>query len=349
MRKTKIICTIGPSSDSEEMLKALYKAGMNTARLNFSHGTHEEHQLKIDAIKKIRDELNVPLPIMLDTKGPEYRIGVFENEIATINTGDEFILTTDDIVGNEKIVSVNYSNLINELEVGTTILVNDGLVELCVDRIEGNNAICKVIIGGKLVNKKSMCFPGKVFEHEFLSEQDKQDLLFGIKNDVDFVAASFVSTGENAKNLRDFLDANGGERICIIAKIENRSGVENVDDILKYTDLVILDIKSIDLEGYKKITGKSMDEFNYFKDKLKENNTRLWLRQVIVPGINDTEEYILKLKEYIKDFDNVEKVELLPYHTMGVNKYDKLNIKYRLDGIEDMDKKRLDELNKLLK
>lgn len=124
---------------------------------------------------------------------------------------------------------------------------------------------------------------------------------------------------------------------------------EYVDDILKYTDLVILDIKSIDLEGYKKITGKSMDEFNYFKEKLKENNTRLWLRQVIVPGINDTEEYILKLKEYIKYFDNVEKVELLPYHTMGVNKYDKLNIKYRLDGIEDMDKKRLDELNKLLK
>lgn len=124
---------------------------------------------------------------------------------------------------------------------------------------------------------------------------------------------------------------------------------EYVDDILKYTDLVILDIKSIDLEGYKKITGKSMDEFNYFKEKLKENNTRLWLRQVIVPGINDTEEYILRLKEYIKDFDNVEKVELLPYHTMGVNKYDKLNIKYRLDGIEDMDKKRLDELNKLLK
>lgn len=240
MRKTKIICTIGPSSDSEEMLKALYKAGMNTARLNFSHGTHEEHQLKIDAIKKIRDELNVPLPIMLDTKGPEYRIGVFENEIVTINTGDEFILTTDDIVGNEKIVSVNYSNLINELEVGTTILVNDGLVELCVDRIEGNNAICKVIIGGKLVNKKSMCFPGKVFEHEFLSEQDKQDLLFGIKNDVDFVAASFVSTGENAKSLRDFLDANGGERICIIAKIENRSGVENVDDILNYVDGIMV-------------------------------------------------------------------------------------------------------------
>ncbi len=240
MRKTKIICTIGPSSDSKEVLKKMCEAGMDTARLNFSHGTHEDHQQKIDLIKSVREELNIPLPIMLDTKGPEYRIGLFENDSIVLNDGDTFTLTSDDIVGDNTKVSVSYSNLINELEVGMSILVNDGLVELCVEKIEGNNAICKVVIGGKLSNRKSMCFPGKVFNHEFLSQQDKEDILFGIKNDVDFVAASFVSNADNARELREFLDNNGGERICLIAKIENSSGVENVDEIFNFVDGIMV-------------------------------------------------------------------------------------------------------------
>lgn len=240
MRKTKIICTIGPSSDSKEVFIKMCEAGMDTARLNFSHGTHEEHQQKIDLIKSVREELNIPLPIMLDTKGPEYRIGIFENHSILLNDGDTFTLTTDEIIGNQEKVSVSYSNLINELESGMTILVNDGLVELQVEKIEGNDAICKVIIGGKLSNRKSMCFPGKVFAHEFLSNQDKDDLLFGIKNDVDYVAASFVSTGDNAREIRDFLNANGGEKISLIAKIENASGIENVDEILNYVDGVMV-------------------------------------------------------------------------------------------------------------
>ncbi len=240
MRKTKIICTIGPSSDSKEVIVKMCEAGMDTARLNFSHGTYEEQQEKINTIKTLREELGVPLPIMLDTKGPEYRIGVFKDDSIVLNDGDVFTLTSDNIIGDQTKVSVSYSNLINELEVGMTILVNDGLVELCVEKIEGTNAVCKVVIGGKLSNRKSMCFPGKVFEHEFLSEQDKSDLLFGIKNDVDFVAASFVSTADNAKELREFLDNNGGKDICLIAKIENQSGVDNVDEIFKYVDGIMV-------------------------------------------------------------------------------------------------------------
>ncbi len=240
MKKTKIICTIGPSSSNRETLIKMYEAGMDTCRLNFSHGDYEEQQEKMDTIKSIREELGIPLPIMLDTKGPEYRIGVFENDTIVVEEGSEFTLTSDNILGNEKKVSVSYSNLINELEVGMTILVNDGLVELRVERIEGTNAVCKVVTGGKLSNKKSMCFPGKVFEHEFLSEQDKNDLLFGIQNDIDFVAASFVSTGDNARELREFLDNNGGKNICLIAKIENRSGVENVEDIFNYVDGIMV-------------------------------------------------------------------------------------------------------------
>ena len=240
MRKTKIICTIGPSCDNKETLKKMYEAGMDTARLNFSHGSYLEQQAKIDLLKEIRDELNIPLSIMLDTKGPEYRIGFFKNNSIELNDGDTFILTSDDIIGDETKVSVSYPELISQLEVGETILINDGLVNLQVEKIEGSCAICKVIIGGKLLNRKSMCFPGKVLDHEFLSQQDKDDLLFGIKNDVDFVAASFVSTADNAKEIRDFLNNNGGEKISLIAKIENASGVENVDEILNYVDGIMV-------------------------------------------------------------------------------------------------------------
>lgn len=240
MRKTKIICTIGPASDSQEVLEKMCKAGMNVARLNFSHGTHEQHKEKIEMIKAVREKLNMPIAIMLDTKGPEYRIKTFKDGRINLADGDKFIFTTDDVDGDETRVSVSYENLISELSVGDKILVNNGLVIFEVEALEGNNAICKTVSGGELSNRKSMHFPNKVLKGEFLSEQDKSDLLFGIENQVDFVAASFVSTKSDIASIRKFLNDNGGEDIDIIAKIENRAGVDNIDEICEIADGIMV-------------------------------------------------------------------------------------------------------------
>ena len=240
MRKTKIICTIGPASDNEETLTQMCEAGMNVARINFSHGTHEEHQQKIDLVKKVREKLDLPIAIMLDTKGPEYRIKTFENKKIELNDGDKFTLTTDDIVGNQERVSVTYENLTNELKPGDTVLINNGLVILNVDKIKGNDVKCTVVAGGTLSDRKSMNFPNKVMKMDYLSEQDKDDLLFGIKNEVDFVAASFVSNKSDMLALRKFLDDNGGSDIDIIAKIENRAGVDNIDEICEIANGIMV-------------------------------------------------------------------------------------------------------------
>ena len=240
MRKTKIICTIGPACENEETLTQMCEAGMNVARLNFSHGTFEDHQKKIDLVKKVREKLDLPIAIMLDTKGPEYRIKTFENKKIELQDGDSFTLTTEDIIGNQERVSVTYENLTNELKPGDTVLINNGLVILTVDKIKGNDVKCTVVAGGTLSDRKSMNFPNKVMKNEYLSEQDKADLLFGIKNDVDFVAASFVSNKSDMQSLRTFLDENGGSDIDIIAKIENRAGVDNIDEICEIANGVMV-------------------------------------------------------------------------------------------------------------
>ena len=231
MRKTKIICTIGPASSDADTFAAMCRAGLNVARLNFSHGTHEEHKQKLDMIKRVREELGLPIAIMLDTKGPEYRIKTFKNGEIMLHDGDDFTFTTREVEGDETIVSVSYSDLARDLEVGDTILVNNGLVIFKVTSIDGDDIHCTVVVGGKLSNRKSMSFPGKVLKQEFLSEQDKSDLLFGIENGVDFVAASFVSCRKDVADMKAFLKENGGENIDIIAKIENQSGIDNIEDI----------------------------------------------------------------------------------------------------------------------
>lgn len=240
MRKTKIICTIGPASDNEATLEAMCKEGMNVARLNFSHGSHEAHKETIERIKRVREKLSMPIAIMLDTKGPEYRIGTFKDKKVTVNDGDEFVFTTENIVGDATRVSVSYENLTNELQIGDRILVNNGLVIFEVKEINEKEAKCTVVAGGDLSNKKSMCFPGKVLRQEYLSAADKSDLLFGIENDVDFVAASFVSNKSDILALRNFLDENGGKSIDVIAKIENSSGVENIDEICEIADGIMV-------------------------------------------------------------------------------------------------------------
>ena len=231
MRKTKIVCTIGPACDSEETLRAMMLAGMNVARLNFSHGTHAEHQVRIDRIKKLRAELDLPIAIMLDTKGPEYRIGTFAGGKIELHSGDTFTFTTEPVTGNAERVSVSYAGLAQDLEPGNTVLVNDGLIALTVTATTDTDVICRVTAGGVLSDRKSMSFPNKVLKQTFLSEQDKSDLLFGIENDVDFVAASFVSRKQDLADLNAFLRANGGEDISVIAKIENQPGIDNIEEI----------------------------------------------------------------------------------------------------------------------
>ena len=231
MRKTKIVCTIGPASESEEVLKQMMMAGMNVARINFSHGTHAEHAEKIRRVKAVREKLNLPIAIMLDTKGPEYRIKTFVNHKIMLNEGDLFTLHVDDVEGNEQQVSVTYTNLNKDLNPGDRVLINNGLIAMDVVEIEGPEIRCKVVAGGELSDRKSMSFPGKVLNQVYLSEQDKADLLFGIEHDVDYVACSFVSRKQDLIDLRSFVDANGGQKLSLIAKIENQSGIDNIEEI----------------------------------------------------------------------------------------------------------------------
>jgi len=231
MRKTKIICTIGPASENEETLTQMCLAGMNVARLNFSHGTYPEHEKKIELIKKVRQKLGLPIAIMLDTKGPEYRIRTFATEKVTIAEGADFTFTTEQVEGDETRVSVNYSGLNKDLKPGDIVTVNNGMVKFQVRQIQGSEIHCTCLVGGTLSNRKSMSFPNKVMSGPYLSEQDKSDILFGIAHGVDFIAASFVSTKQDVLDIRNLLDENGGGDIEIVAKIENQSGVDNVEQI----------------------------------------------------------------------------------------------------------------------
>lgn len=231
MRKTKIVCTIGPACADEETLTGLCQAGMNVARLNFSHGTHEEHRQKIELIKRVREKLGLPIAIMLDTKGPEYRIRTFKNGKIEVREGDTFTFTTRQEEGDEHHVSVSYAGLANDLQRGDRVLVNNGLLIFEVQETTDTDVICKVLAGGEMSDRKSMSFPNKVLKQTFLSEQDKADLLFGIQQDVDFIACSFVSCRQDLLDMRAFLEANGATDIELIAKIENQSGIDNIEEI----------------------------------------------------------------------------------------------------------------------
>ena len=240
MRKTKIVCTIGPASETEEIITGLCKAGMNVARMNFSHNTHEDHQRRIDLVKKVRAKLNLPIAIMLDTKGPEYRIKTFEKGKVTLADGDDFTFTADDIVGDEHIVSVSYPKLAEELSVGDTILLNNGLLSFFVEKIEGVNIMCKVTCGGELSDRKSMSFPGKVMKQKYLSEQDKDDIRFGVENGVDYIACSFVSTKQDLIDVHNYLKELDADDIELIAKIENQSGFDNIEEICGQCDGIMV-------------------------------------------------------------------------------------------------------------
>ncbi|MEE1005750.1 MAG: pyruvate kinase [Acutalibacteraceae bacterium] len=231
MRKTKIVCTLGPACSDEATITAMCKAGMNVARLNFSHNTHEDHKRRIDLVKKVREKLGLPIALMLDTKGPEYRIKTFKNGKITLKEGDDFTFTADEIEGDEKRVSINYKGLAADLQKGDKILLNNGLLSFEVLSTTDTDVNCKVIIGGELSDRKSMSFPNKTLKQKYLSEQDKEDIAFGIKEGIDFIACSFVSCKQDLLDVKNFLAEIGAKETELIAKIENRSGVDNIEEI----------------------------------------------------------------------------------------------------------------------
>lgn len=242
MKKTKIICTIGPASSSVETIEAMINAGMNVARLNMSHGDHEQHLGYITLLKELRNKLNKPLGIMLDTKGPEFRIKQFREGSAYLVEGETFILTTGNVKGDHKMVSVTYKDLPKVVKAGDTILLNDGFIELEVESVTKYDVITKVVVGGRLYNNKSITLPGVVVDMPYLSAADKEDLRFAIENDVEFIALSFVRTAEDVELVKKFIDDNGGKKknIKLISKIENQQGVDHIDSIIMSSDGIMV-------------------------------------------------------------------------------------------------------------
>lgn len=236
MKKTKIICTIGPACDTKEDIEKLVNAGMNVARINLSHGNQQSHQKTINNLKAVQKTTKNAFAIMLDTKGPEIRIKNFKNGFASLESNKTFTLTTNEVKGTNTIVSLAYKNLINDIKIGNLIYANNGNIVLKVKDITKTDIICKIIYGGILTNGKGLNIPNIPIRETYLSEKDKQDLLFAIKNNVEFIAASFVSKKEDVLSLKKFLKENGGETIKIIAKIENASGVANFEQIVEICD-----------------------------------------------------------------------------------------------------------------
>ena len=236
MRKTKIICTLGPAVDNEDTIFQLIRSGMNAARFNFSHGTHEEQLTRLNMFKKVRDAMGAPVATILDTKGPEIRIRTFAEGPITLTQGQEFILTTDDVPGDKHQVSVTYENLHNEVGPGCRILVDDGLIELRVQKVEGHAIHCEVENGGALSSNKSINIPDVHILLPSLTDKDREDLKFAVENDFDFIAASFVRKASDVEDIRAELHKHGGDDIRIISKIENREGVENLDAIIAASD-----------------------------------------------------------------------------------------------------------------
>ena len=240
MRKTKIVCTLGPSTDSEEVLKELMLAGMNVARINFSHGNYKDQAPRINMFKKVRDELKLPIPLLLDTQGPEIRIGKFENDEIYLDKGQEFTLTNKDELGDKYKVAITYKTLYQEIDVGRIILVNDGTIELKVKEIRDEDIICEVLQGGKLTNRKSMNIPDFAVNLPGITEKDIADIKYGIEAGFDYIAASFVRKPQDVLEIREVLKQNNGEHIKIISKIENREGINNFDEILNVSDGIMV-------------------------------------------------------------------------------------------------------------
>lgn len=240
LRKTKIICTLGPSVENEDMLRKLMLAGMNAARFNFSHGTHDSHFAQLQTFKRVRDELGLPVATILDTKGPEIRIRTFVSGVVELKKGDSFILTTKDVTGDQTMVSVTYENLHREIFPGCRVLLDDGLIELLVREVSGADIVCEVETGGPLTNNKSINIPNVNIQLPSLTKRDEADIAFGVEHDFDFIAASFVRSAADVENIRAVLNKYGGQDMHIIAKIENQEGVNHIDEIIAAADGIMV-------------------------------------------------------------------------------------------------------------
>ncbi len=240
MRKTKIVCTLGPASSEEEVLEEMLLSGMNVARLNFSHGTHQGHLETIQRFRRVRDRLGLPAAVMLDTRGPEIRLRDFRQGSVALEKGQEFVLTTEDVLGDGAKASITYRELPGQLKPGNLVLIDDGRVTLEVRSCTETDIVCLVLHGGTVSNHKGINVPRVPLNMPYLSEQDKADLLFGIQQDVDFIAASFVRRKEDVISLRKFLDYHGGHDIKIISKIENLEGIDHFDEILHYSNGIMV-------------------------------------------------------------------------------------------------------------
>ena len=240
MRKTKIVCTLGPATNDKEIIKEVVEAGMNVARMNFSHGDHDEHKQRIDMVKEAEKETGQTVGLMLDTKGPEIRTGEMKGDKIQLEADTELVITKEDVEGTTEMISVSYKDLAQDMEIGNKILIDDGLIELEVTEIDGDNVVTRVVNGGELGSRKGVNLPGVKVSLPALTEKDISDIRFGVKQGIHFIAASFVRKANDVIEIRKILEESGNEDIFIIAKIENQEGVENLDDILEVADGIMV-------------------------------------------------------------------------------------------------------------
>jgi len=240
MRKTKIICTLGPANDDEQVLKKLMLEGMNAARFNFSHADHASHKKKLDMVVRLREELKLPIATILDTKGPEIRIGTFKEGKIQLKKGDYFTLTTNEVEGTEKMVSISYKDLPKDIKAGATVLIDDGLIEMTVASVTDTDIVCTVRNDGVVSNNKGINVPGTRLSMPFISERDRSDIIFGIENGFDYIAASFTRSADDILEVRKLLEEYDCHDINIIAKIENAEGVDNIDEIIRVVDGIMV-------------------------------------------------------------------------------------------------------------
>ena len=316
MRKTKIVCTLGPASCGDETVRAMLEAGMNVARLNFSHGTHDSHGEAIARFRQARDEMGLAAAVMLDTKGPEIRIGKLEGGAAELVEGSKFTLTAREILGNAEAVSITYRELPGQIEAGTRILLDDGKLVLRAVYITESDIECEVTTGGPLKDRKGVNIPGSRLSMPYLSAADKEDLLFGIAHDVDFVAASFVRRREDVTALRKFLDYNGGHGVRIISKIENMEGIENFDEILAASDGIMVARGDMGVEvEYERLPGlqKKFIKACYSAGKMAITATQMLESMVSSP--NPTRAEITDVANAV--FDGTSAVMLSSESAMG--------------------------------
>ncbi len=318
MRKTKIICTLGPACDSEPVLRKMLQNGMNIARLNFSHQDLSYHADNIAMIKKLRSELNIPVAILLDTKGPEIRIGRFKNGGVTLNSGDKFTLTTRDCEGDETTVQVNCAILPQQVKAGDLLLLDDGLITLEVDSSTDTDILTTIKVGGEISGNKGVNVPGTHIDLPFLSEKDKQDLLFGIEQDVDFIAASFTRSADDITEMRNFVNYNGGHDIRIIAKIENSEGIDNFDDILSVADGIMVARGDMGVEvDYEMVPGiqKRLIKQCYRSGKMVITATQML--ESMIHSLNPTRAEISDVANAV--FDGTSAVMLSGESAVGIN------------------------------